>query len=47
MTRNMLKDLEALSDDETSHLNHQSDCLLQGVESKVYKPLMQRDTCGE
>ncbi|OXU24382.1 hypothetical protein TSAR_014354 [Trichomalopsis sarcophagae] len=45
MTRNMLNDLEAFFDDETSHLNHQSDCLLQGVEAKVYKPLMQRDTC--
>lgn len=47
MTRSMLKNLELLFDNETSHMNYQSDCLLQGVESKIYKPLMQRETCGK
>lgn len=46
MTRNMLRHLETLFGDKIIPLNFQSNCLLQGVESKTYKPLMNRDTCG-
>lgn len=31
---------------ETKNTNFQSDCLLRGVESKIYTPLMKRLTCG-
>lgn len=28
-------------------MEYQSDCLIQGVQSKVYQPLMKRLTCGK
>ncbi|XP_046468687.1 tRNA pseudouridine(38/39) synthase [Neodiprion pinetum] len=44
MTREMLTDMQAkLTNAEK--LNFQSDCLLTGVKSKVYQPLLQRTTC--
>ena len=46
MTRTMLKNLETI-EDKSFVLNYQSDCLLEGVEAKVYRPLMERETCGE
>jgi hypothetical protein len=46
MMRNMLKNLEML-DNENNHLNYQSDGLLQGVEPKIYQPLMHRQKCGK
>ncbi|XP_023246847.1 tRNA pseudouridine(38/39) synthase [Copidosoma floridanum] len=45
MTRCMLNDLGTLFAKEISDVNFQPDSLLQGSEAKVYKPLMQRDTC--
>lgn len=47
MTRIMLSHLEKLFDETDVNFNFQSDCLLQGVEPKVYKPLMTRETCGK
>lgn len=45
MIKSMIDDLEChLCNDDT--LNHQSDCLIQGAQSKVYQPLMKRITCG-
>ena len=31
---------------DTSNMSFQSECLSRGVESKTYKPLMERLTCG-
>lgn len=45
MTREMLADLKSKLTSE-EELNFQCDCLLQGVRSKIYQPLMQRTTCG-
>lgn len=46
----MLKDmLLQISNLKTKHRNNYdvSEALLQGVKSKVYKPLMERQTCGK
>ncbi|XP_058790728.1 tRNA pseudouridine(38/39) synthase [Phymastichus coffea] len=45
MIKNMLQDLQELTDEKNTNIKYQSNCLLQGVESKVYKPLLERETC--
>lgn len=45
MIRDMLMDLESLQN--CTDTTFQNDCLLLGVHSKVYQPLMERVTCGE
>jgi len=44
MIRNMLMELEDMVD--CVNINFQSDCLLLGIQSKVYQPLMKREMCG-
>ncbi|KAK0078921.1 hypothetical protein PV325_001933 [Microctonus aethiopoides] len=45
MMKNMIDDLENnLSSDDLN--NYQANCLIQGVQSKVYQPLMKRLTCA-
>nr|CAD7588219.1 unnamed protein product [Timema genevievae] len=44
MVRAMLLDLESSLETPVSE---QTSCLLQGVRSKVYQPLLKRPTCGE
>ncbi|XP_012267402.2 tRNA pseudouridine(38/39) synthase [Athalia rosae] len=44
MTREMLVDLQTKRTSATE-INSQCDCLLQGVKSKTYQPLLQRTTC--
>nr|CAD7569924.1 unnamed protein product [Timema californicum] len=44
MVRTMLLDLESSLETPVSE---QTSCLLQGVRSKVYQPLLKRPTCGE
>ncbi|XP_044015777.1 tRNA pseudouridine(38/39) synthase isoform X2 [Aphidius gifuensis] len=44
MTRSMLQNLENLTKNKISS-NNQSDCLILGVHSKCYQPLMKRITC--
>lgn len=45
MMKNMIDDLKNnLSNDDLN--NYQANCLIQGVQSKVYQPLMKRLTCG-
>lgn len=45
MIRNMLAELESLV--KCASTNFQSDCLLLGVQSKIYQPLMKREMCGQ
>ncbi|KAJ8688400.1 hypothetical protein QAD02_024195 [Eretmocerus hayati] len=45
MTKDMLDNLRSLFSDEMGFPEYQSNCLLQGVEPKVYKPLVERETC--
>lgn len=45
MIRDVVNELETLSK-KVNH-NYQSDDLLQGVKSKVYVPLLKRNTCGK
>lgn len=47
MMRTMLRHFEKFFNEIDKHPNFQSDCLLQGVEPKIYKPLMTRETCGK
>lgn len=48
MIKNMLIELENfLSDSVNFQSNFQSDCLLLGVQSKIYQPLMKREMCGK
>ncbi|XP_023289103.1 tRNA pseudouridine(38/39) synthase isoform X2 [Orussus abietinus] len=44
MTREMLREMETILDDDEG-IRSQSTCLLQGVQTKVYQPLMKRVTC--
>jgi len=44
MIRNMLMELEDMVD--CVNVNSQSDCLLLGIQSKIYQPLMKREMCG-
>lgn len=44
MTRSMLENLESLTKNNIKS-NYQSDCLILGVHSKCYQPLMNRITC--
>lgn len=44
MIKNMLTKLENLVN--CANTDFQSDCLLLGVRSKVYQPLMKREMCG-
>lgn len=45
MIKNMLEDLESQTKSKDD-LSNQSSCLIQGVRSKTYQPLMKRVTCG-
>jgi len=38
--------LTELEDTVDININFQSDCLLLGIQSKVYQPLMKREMCG-
>lgn len=35
------------NDDSSGLIRHQAECILQGVRSKTYKKLLDRDTCGK
>jgi len=45
MIKNMLMKLENFVN--CVNTDFQSDCLLLGVQSKVYQPLMKRELCGK
>lgn len=45
MIKNMLMELENFIN--CVNTDFQSDCLLLGVQSKIYQPLMKREMCGE
>lgn len=45
MIKNMLMELENFVN--CANTDFQSDCLLLGVQSKIYQPLMKREMCGK
>ncbi|XP_034938711.1 tRNA pseudouridine(38/39) synthase [Chelonus insularis] len=45
MIEHMINDLKSNLRNHCDDLNCQADCLIQGVQSKVYQPLMKRVTC--
>jgi len=45
MIKNMLMELENFLN--CVNTDFQSDCLLLGVQSKIYQPLMKREMCGK
>lgn len=45
MIKNMLMKLENFVN--CVNTDFQSDCLLLGVQSKIYQPLMKREMCGK
>lgn len=53
MMFDMIRDLNTIYykvqsvDENTEPILSQAECLLQGVRSKVYKKLLERDTCGK
>lgn len=47
MIKNMLMELENSLNDINFQSNFQSNCLLLGVQSKIYQPLMKREMCGK
>lgn len=44
MIKSMLSELE--NSVNYANTDFQSDCLLQGVKSKLYQPVMKREMCG-